>query len=99
MIECEFCGSWYEEAYCNCELCTICGSFIGVKGYCTDCEDKPLLEVDAQNGDIFAVIGAVTRRLRKHDSYKKADDFRRQALKCKSYGEVVALSLKYVGWV
>jgi len=59
---------------------------------------KPVLDIDNVDGNVFAIIGAVSKALKKEGLREYADEFRRVALECSDYNDVLTLTHKYVDW-
>jgi hypothetical protein len=58
--------------------------------------NKPVCKLVGIDGNVFSVIGAVTKALKKAGDSKGADEFRTKALQCGSYDAVLALVFEYV---
>lgn len=58
--------------------------------------DKPECKLIGEDGNVFAIIGAVKKALRRNDQADKADDFMNKAFTMKSYGDVLYLAGEYV---
>ena len=57
---------------------------------------KPVCKLIGTDGNVFSIIGRVSRELRKAGLDKQADDFQHHALRCPSYSDVLVLCEKYV---
>ena len=57
---------------------------------------KPKCKLIGTNGNVFAIIGKVSKTLKKAGLKNKAKEFTKKALSSSSYDEVLTLCLKYV---
>jgi len=57
---------------------------------------KPVCELVGTNGNVFALIGTVTKCLRRSGQGEKIKELRERALKCESYDAVLQLISEYV---
>jgi hypothetical protein len=57
--------------------------------------EKPTVKLIGQDGNVFAIIGAVSRALKKAGMPEKADEFTSQAFSSGSYDEVLSLAMDY----
>jgi hypothetical protein len=58
--------------------------------------DKPVCELIGTDGNVFSIIGAVSKTLKRADMHDKATEFMRKATNCDSYDEVLNLVHQYV---
>lgn len=58
--------------------------------------DKPICELSACDGNVFAIIGKVCSTLKRADQADKADEFRGKAMSAESYDAVLQLCFDYV---
>lgn len=59
-------------------------------------ETKPTVKLLGEDGNVFAIIGRVSRALKKAGLSEQAKAFTTKAFKCASYQEVLALVLDFV---
>jgi len=59
-------------------------------------EEKPRCQLTGEDGNVFAVIGRVTRALKKAGQKKRADEFMERALSAGSYDRVLSIAEEYV---
>lgn len=57
---------------------------------------KPKCKLIGEDGNVFAIIGKVSKVLRQNDMTKEAIDFRAKAMNSKSYDEVLIFVNEYV---
>ena len=57
---------------------------------------KPTCELIGTDGNVFAIIGKVSRTLKQADQRDKADEFKDRAMKCSDYLQVLELLHDYV---
>lgn len=57
---------------------------------------KPIVELVGQDGNVFNIIGRVTKALKRAYLPQKAKEFQEKALSCGSYDEVLVLLNRYV---
>jgi len=57
---------------------------------------KPECRLIDTDGNIFAIIGKVSKTLKRAGQPEKAKDFSNKAFQCDSYDEVLQLCFKYV---
>ena len=62
----------------------------------TDKVDKPVCKLVGSDGNVFAVIGAVCKALRRAGQPDKAEEFSKRAMKSGSYDAVLQLCFEYV---
>lgn len=60
--------------------------------------EKPSLNVDEVDGNVFAIIGAVSKALKKAGYPEHAKEFRTQAIESSSYDGVLSLTHRYIDW-
>lgn len=58
--------------------------------------DKPECELIEHDGNVFAIIGKVSRTLKNAGMRDKAKEFTERAMKAGSYNEVLTLLEEYV---
>lgn len=58
--------------------------------------EKPICKLTNSDGNVFAIIGNVSRCLREAGMNDKSIEFQQQAFDSKSYDEVLRLCTKYV---
>jgi hypothetical protein len=58
--------------------------------------EKPICILTGQDGNVFNIIGLVSRTLKRAGQADKAREFVDRAMKAKSYDDVLALSRDYV---
>ena len=58
--------------------------------------DKPTCQLTNSDGNVFAIIGAVSRTLKRAGQADKAKEFTEKAFKSGSYDEVLRLCMDYV---
>lgn len=95
---------------CVCpRICNFCGEIIAKEEDHIDClgqsdeeeqnkNMKPALRVSAVDGNVYVVIGAVSKALRRSGNTEAAKEFRSKALGSDSYEKVLALTWDYVRW-
>ena len=54
------------------------------------------VQLTGEDGNVFAVIGAVSKALRRAGKAQEANDFSKAAMSCGSYDEVLQLCMKTV---
>ena len=59
-------------------------------------DNRPECELIGQNGNVFYIIGAVTKALKRAGQADKAKEFQEKAFKAGSYDEVLAMLTDYV---
>lgn len=57
---------------------------------------KPSCTLIGEDGNVFNLIGIVSRTLEKNKLKLEAKEFRNKAIKCGSYDEVLVLIQEYV---
>lgn len=62
-------------------------------------DEKPELGIDDVDGNVFAIIGAVSKALKAAGHSEHAKEFRALAMSSASYDEVLNLTTHYVDWV
>lgn len=58
--------------------------------------DKPACELIGTDGNVFAIIGKVSKTLKRAGMTDKADEFTKKAFASGSYDKVLALCTEYV---
>lgn len=58
--------------------------------------EKPACEVIGGNGNVFAIIGAVSKTLKRAGLPDQAKEWSEKAMQCGSYNEVLRLMFDYV---
>lgn len=58
--------------------------------------EKPVCKLIGEDGNVFAIIGAVMRALKKANLRDRAEEFSRHAREAKNYGNVLNLCHEYV---
>ena len=58
--------------------------------------NKPIVKLLGEDGNVFAIIGAVSQGLRRAGLSKQAEDFQEKAKNSESYDAVLALVSSYV---
>ena len=58
--------------------------------------EKPTCNLIGEDGNVFNIIGIVSKTLRKAGQNEKAKEFREKAFKSESYNEVLSLCDEYV---
>lgn len=59
-------------------------------------DEKPKCFLLGGDGNVFAIIGAVSRVLKKAGMHDEAEEFCERAANCYTYGEVLNLCHEYV---
>lgn len=57
---------------------------------------KPICKLTETDGNVFALIGAVSRTLKKAGLIGQAKEFEDRAFQCGSYDETLRLMMRYV---
>ena len=57
---------------------------------------KPVCKLTGTDGNVFSIIGTVTKCLRRHGQADKAQEFAAKAMSAGSYDEVLAMTFDYV---
>jgi hypothetical protein len=65
-------------------------------GLHTGTQDKPECRLTGTDGNVFAIIGNVSRTLKQAGLKEQAEEFRRKAMGAQSYDEVLRLCMDYV---
>jgi hypothetical protein len=52
--------------------------------------------LSGEDGNVYVIIGKVSKTLRRAHLHEKAEEFKTAALSCGSYDEVLQLCFKYV---
>jgi len=59
-------------------------------------KDKPRCQLSGEDGNVFAIIGRVSKVLERNGQKDEASEFRAKAMQQKSYGAVLQLCHEYV---
>lgn len=59
-------------------------------------DKKPICRLSSTDGNVYAIIGNVSRTLRKSGQRDKAKEWERRAMDSHSYQAVIALAFEYV---
>ena len=59
---------------------------------------KPKISVANQDGNIFAIIGTISRELKRKGDYEKAKEMCERIMSSGSYDEALAITFDYVDW-
>ena len=57
---------------------------------------KPICKLTGTDGNVFAIIGKVSRTLKDHKQEDRAKEFADKAMNCPSYDAVLQLCFSYV---
>lgn len=57
---------------------------------------KVKVKLSGEDGNVFSIIGRISRALKKAGQREKADEFYKKCFNSKSYDEVLRLAMKYV---
>ena len=57
---------------------------------------KPPCQLTGEDGNVFSIIGRVSKALRRSGQPERATEFTDAAMACASYDEVLQLCFKYV---
>jgi hypothetical protein len=58
--------------------------------------EKPIVQLTGEDGNVFNIIGRVSKALKKAGQADKAKEFSEKAFECDSYDEVLRLLQDYV---
>ena len=58
--------------------------------------NKPECKLSGENGNVFKIVGAVSRTLKRAGQPEQASEFTSKAFKAGSYDEVLRLAMSYV---
>ena len=58
--------------------------------------DKPVCKLVGTDGNVFSIIGKVSKTLKRAGQQDRAKEFTSKAFKAKSYDEVLAMLFDYV---
>lgn len=58
--------------------------------------EKPICKLIGEDGNVFNIIGIVSKTLKRADQADQAKEFQAKAIKCRSYEEVLVLVQDYV---
>lgn len=56
---------------------------------------KPIVKLTGIDGNVFSIIGTMSRTLKAQGLFKEAQDFSRKAMNCHSYDAVLQLCFEY----
>jgi hypothetical protein len=56
---------------------------------------KPIVKLSGIDGNVFSIIGTMTRCMKAQGLYKEAQEFSRKAMNCGSYDAVLQLCFEY----
>lgn len=59
-------------------------------------DNRPRISLAGKDGNVFAVIGIISEKLRKSGLKDRADEFSEKAFHSDSYEDVIELALEYV---
>ena len=59
-------------------------------------EKKPKCKLIGEDGNVFVIIGRVCKTLIDNGLIEKAEEFKKSAVECSSYDEVLQLLFDYV---
>lgn len=59
-------------------------------------KEKPACKLIGRDGNVFSIIGSVTRALERNGQRDLADEFKKKAFASKSYDDVLTLVHDYV---
>jgi hypothetical protein len=57
--------------------------------------DQPFVQLSGEDGNVFSIIGRVTKALRKAGMTLSEKEFTERAFKAASYDEVLRLAMEY----
>ncbi len=60
--------------------------------------EKPTLVIEEVDANVFAIIGAVSKALKRAGYSEYANEFRTLAMQSGSYDEVLQLTFRYIDW-
>ena len=58
--------------------------------------DKPTCQLTGEDGNVFSIIGRVSKALKRAGQEDKAEEFRKKAMQSESYDAVLRLCMDYV---
>lgn len=58
--------------------------------------ERPKCKLTGIDGNVFNVIGTVSRTLKENGQYPESIEFREKAIRCKTYDEVIQLCFDFV---
>ena len=58
--------------------------------------ERAKVKLIGEDGNVFNVIGLVSKALKRNDQKAESDEFTAKAFKCNDYDEVLALVQEYV---
>ncbi len=56
---------------------------------------KPIVKLTGIDGNVFSIIGTMSRTLKAQGLFKEAQDFSMKAMNCHSYDAVLQLCFEY----
>jgi len=57
--------------------------------------EKPCVQLTGEDGNVFSIIGRVSKALKRAKQPDKATEFKNKAFNAGSYDEVLQLAMKY----
>jgi hypothetical protein len=57
--------------------------------------DRPYVQLTGEDGNVFSIIGKVSKALKRFGTPDKASEFRSKAMNAGSYDEVLCLAMDY----
>jgi hypothetical protein len=58
--------------------------------------EKPIVKLIGEDGNIFSIMGRVTRVLRQNGLTDQITEYTEKIFNCKSYGEALNVTMQYV---
>lgn len=58
-------------------------------------DEKPTVQLTGEDGNVFSIIGRVSKALKRAGQPEKAKEFTQKAMKSGSYDEVLQLCMDY----
>lgn len=62
----------------------------------SEVKEKPVCQLSGEDGNVFSIIGRVSKTLKRAGQYDKAEEFKDKATHAHSYDEVLQLCFEYV---
>lgn len=59
-------------------------------------DEKPPVKLTGEDGNVFSIIGRVSKALKRAGLPERAAEFQKRAFAAKSYDEVLAMTFEYV---
>lgn len=59
---------------------------------------KPRLQIEGQDGNIFAVLGTASQVLKRNNLNQQAKEMTSRVFKSKSYSEALRIISDYIDW-